>query len=247
MIVEEAYVLDIDDDDSELQGEWPFTLPPVQRILSAGLTFHAPVTFLVGENGSGKSTIVEALAEAYGLDVRGGHGGRRYASPVGKGSLGERLKLRTTSKGSRMKGRKAKGFFLRAETAFEVFNFMSDYGVAGYGDKHLSEISHGEGFLQVMEGRFTEPGLYLMDEPEAALSFSSCLRLMSTMDTLAGIGAQIICATHSPVLAALPGAEIYEIGDRGIHALNWEDLQLVDHWRRYMDNPATYLRHIVGG
>jgi predicted ATPase len=245
MIIEEAYVLDAGDDDPELQEQWPFTLPPVQQILSDGLTFGAPVTFLVGENGSGKSTIVEALAEVYGLDVRGGHAGRRYASPVGKGGLGERLKLRTTSKGSRMKGRKAKGFFLRAETAFAVFNFMSDHGVAGYGDKHLSEISHGEGFLQVMEGRFTEPGLYLMDEPEAALSFTSCLRLMSTMDNLTEIGAQIICATHSPVLAALPGAEIYEISDLGIHSVKWDDLQLVDHWRRYMEKPETYLRHVV--
>ena len=116
------------------------------------MRFTTPVTFLVGENGSGKSTLVEAIAEAYGLDVRGGHAGRKYASTVAKGPLGKHLKLDSTALGSIIvrRLRKTKGFFLRAETAYSVFEFMSDYGVEGYGEKHLSEVSHGEGFLQVL-------------------------------------------------------------------------------------------------
>jgi predicted ATPase len=225
--------------------EWPFTLPPVRQLAERGLRFAKPVTFLVGENGTGKSTLVEALAEAYGIDVRGGHGARRYASHLAKSPLGAALKLEMGPGGSGMRGaRNAKGFFLRAETAMGVFEFMS--GQPGYGDRDLRTVSHGEGFLQVVEGRFTQRGLFLMDEPESALSFGSCLRLLAVMDRLAEIGGQIICATHSPLLAALPGAAIWELGEHGIRASSWEDLQLVDHWRRFLARPDAYLRHITG-
>ena len=170
VIVERIFVASSAND--PVPDRWPFTLPAVRPIIGDGLRFSRPVTVLVGENGSGKSTIVEALAEAYGVDVRGGHAGRRYGSALPKSPLGERLRLVTTPRGARMKGRGAKGFFLRAETALGVFEFMSDYTVAGYGDRHLGRVSHGEGFLQVFEGRFTDVGLYILDEPEAALSFS---------------------------------------------------------------------------
>jgi predicted ATPase len=140
--------------------------------------------------------------------------------------------------------RRAKGFFLRAETALQVFEHMT--GLPGYGDRDLGSVSHGEGFLQVIEGRFNQPGLYLMDEPESALSFSSCLRLLATMDALVEIGGQIICATHSPLLAALPGATIWELGEFGIRTSRWENLELVDHWRRFMTHPDAYLRYLAG-
>lgn len=115
----------------------------------------------------------------------------------------------------------------------------------GFWEEPLTEQSHGEGFFAVLDAMFTRPGLYLMDEPEAALSFTSCLRLVSLMDHLASIGGQIICASHSPVLTVTPGADIFEVGERGIRRTAWEDLQLVDHWRRFMAKPALYLRHIV--
>lgn len=231
--------------DRPVPDEWPFTVPAIRQLAERGIRFDTPVTFLVGENGTGKSTLVEALAEAYGIDVRGGHGARRYASHLEKSRLGAGLRLEMGSGGRGMRGsRNAKGFFLRAETAMGVLEFMS--GLPGYGDRDLRTVSHGESFLQVFDGRFTERGLYLMDEPESALSFTSCLRLLATMDALAGIGAQIICATHSPLLAALPGATIWELGEFGIRASGWADLQLVDHWRRFMERPDAYLRHITG-
>jgi predicted ATPase len=224
---------------------WPFTLALVRQIADEGLAFVRPVTFLVGENGSGKSTLIEAIAEAYGVDVRGGHTGRRYNNAPAKGPLGQAIELVRTSVGSRMTGRRTQGFFLRAETALGVFEFMSDYGVAGYGDKHLAKVSHGEGFLRVLAGRFVGPGLYLMDEPEAALSFSSCLQLVAALDQLGKDGGQVICATHSPVLCALPGAQILELTDEGIQPREWEDLTLVNHWRQFMSEPNSYIRYVV--
>jgi predicted ATPase len=222
-----------------LPSAWPFTLAPVAQLVD-GVRFETGLTFLVGENGSGKSTLVEGVAEAYGMDVRGGHGGRRYASPEAKGPLGEALDL-TLGRGSR--GRR--GFFLRAETAHGVFQFMSEHGVAGYGERHLGEVSHGEGYLQVLEGRFAETGLYLLDEPEAPLSFESCLVLVRVLYDAVRNGSQVICATHSPLLTAIPGAQIIELSDEGLTDRAWEDLDVVTHWRRYLADPQLYLRHVL--
>lgn len=137
-----------------------------------------------------------------------------------------------------------RGFFLRAETALEALNGERR-------SKRLSrspdEMSHGEGFLLAFRERFSQRGLYVRDEPEAALSFSSCLELVGLMDELASGGAQIICATHSPLLTALPGAEIVEVGEHGMRRVQWSELGLVDHWRRYLSDPRAYLRHVLTG
>lgn len=106
-------------------------------------------------------------------------------------------------------------------------------------------MSHGEGFLTVLDSMFSKPGLYLMDEPEAALSFSSCLRLVAVINRIAKLGGQVICATHSPLLAAIPEAEILELGYHGIRKVSWKELSLVDHWRRYLNDPSFYLRHVL--
>lgn len=238
LLVERAYVVP-EPDDFDL---WPFSLPPVRQLCSEGISFSRPVTMLVGENGSGKSTLIEALAEASGIDVRGGHGGRRYATDQRKGPLGSRLQLETPP---RSKLKAGAGFFLRAETALGVFEFMSDHEVPGYGERHLARVSHGEGYLQVLTERFTRRALYLLDEPEAPLSFQSCLALIRVLVDVVDLGAQVICATHSPVLAALPDAELLEIGDHGIRPIAWEDLEVVSHLRRYLKEPGSYLRHLL--
>lgn len=226
-------------------GEWPYSVPCVAELARRGMTFERPITMLVGENGSGKSTLVEAFAEAYGLDARGGRAGRKYGNVRPKTPLGEVLRLESTAEGARIRGGsrlKRKGFFLRAETAFGLMETVS--GMRGYWDEDTSELSHGEGFLTVFASMFDEPGLYVMDEPEAALSFTSCLQLVGLMQRLGESGAQVICATHSPILAATPGAEIIEIGDDGVRRTKWEDLELVEHWRRYLLDPQSYLRHL---
>jgi predicted ATPase len=226
--------------------DWPFTLPPVRQLAEQGLSFERPVTFLVGENGSGKSTIVEAIADACKISSQGGKAGTKYASTGEPTALGDVLRTDLTSDGLRLISgprRRRSGFFFRAETLFTLAQNVS--GMLGFWEEDLVEQSHGEGFFTVLDTMLARPGLYLMDEPEAALSFMSCLRLVALMDHLADTGGQVVCATHSPVLAATPGADIIELGDHGYRHTRWEDLRLVDHWRRFMAKPDLYLRHVT--
>lgn len=228
-------------------GAWPFSVPCVAEVVKRGLEFTKPVTFFVGDNGSGKSTLVEAIAEGFRLDAHGGRAGARTGRPnPTRTPLGEVLRLETTAKGARMLGGprlKKKGFFLRAETAFSMTEKLG--GVLGYWEDNTAEMSHGEGFAAVFRAMFRDPGFYVLDEPESALSFTSCLQLVALMHELGRSGAQVVCATHSPILAATPGADIIELGEHGYRRVAWQDLELVDHWRRYLDNPAAYLRHIT--
>ena len=225
---------------------WPFDIPCVRALVRDGLDLRCPVTFLVGENGSGKSTLVEAIAEAAGLDARGGRAGRKYGNQREKTPLGQVMRLGLTREGTRMRTgprTKRKGYFLRTETLFGFAEAVN--GLPGYWTEDIAVQSHGEGFLVIFRDMFREPGLYLMDEPEAALSFSSCLRLVALMHELGRSGAQVICATHSPVLAATPGADIIEIGDFGFRRVEWDRLDIVGHWRRYLADPNAYLRHVI--
>ena len=248
MLVRRVYVSETSpgDDQALDRSVWPCTVPCVADLVDNGLAFSRPVTFLVGENGSGKSTLVEAIAEAFGLDARGGRAGRKYTNDRPKTALGEQLRLDLTAEGARMLSgsrRRKKGYFLRAETAFGFMEVVS--GMPGYWDEDTSVMSHGEGFFAVFDTMFREPGLYVMDEPEAALSFTSCLRLVKLMHELGRSGAQVICATHSPILASTPDADIIEVGEHGSRRTTWADLELVDHWRRYLDHPEAYLRHLL--
>jgi predicted ATPase len=221
---------------------WPFTVPAIRVMAESGIKLTSPVTFLVGENGSGKSTIIEAIAEVFRIDVRGGHGGRQWASPLDEGALSPWLQLLPPI----ARRKNVKSFFLRSETAKGVLEFMSDTGVQGYGERHNAEVSHGESFLQVLEGRFNTQGLYLLDEPEAPFSFRSCLALISVLDELARGGSQIICATHSPLLTSLPGAQILELAEEGIAPRAWRDLDLTQNWLAFLEDPESYLKYLTG-
>jgi predicted ATPase len=121
---------------------------------------------------------------------------------------------------------------------------MSGYKLDGYGE-HTSVVSHGESYLQVFAGRFEGPGLYLMDEPEAPLSFQSCLALMSVLADLVASGGQVVCCTHSPILTALTGATILEANKDGLREVQWKDLEMVAHYRTYLTNPNRYLKHLL--
>lgn len=221
---------------------WPFTVPAIRALAEAGITLTSPVTFLVGENGSGKSTIIEAIAEVFRIDVRGGHGGRQWASSLEPGVLSSHIQLLPPM----ARRKRIKSFFLRAETAKGVLEFMSDQRVPGYGDRHNADVSHGESFLQVLEGRFNTMGLYLLDEPEAPFSFRSCLALISVLGELARGGSQVICATHSPLLTSLPGAQNLELSDQGISPRAWRDLELTQNWFRFLQDPDSYLKYLTG-
>lgn len=222
---------------------------PALRPLFAGavVDLTAPLTFVVGENGSGKSTLVEAVAEQFGLDARGGR-----ASVPGvnrdteKTPLGEVLRLDLTDRGLAMRRGprlSRKGFFLRAETVLEMNERFG--GWHGYWAQDVNTQSHGEGFFNIIDAMLAEPGFYVLDEPESALSFQSCLRLAAHLGELRDSGAQIICATHSPVLSAVPGAQIIEMRPTGPADTVWDELAVVQHWRRFLNHPQTYLDELV--
>lgn len=213
---------------------WPMTVPAVEHVVRRGLDLDPGVTFLVGENGSGKSTIVEAVAEAYGLSPEGGTRNSHHSTRVTESPLGAALTLQRGLGAGRW------GFFLRAETMHGWYTHQEQYG-----GPSLHEMSHGESFLEVLRTRFDSAGFYCLDEPEAALSFSSTLGLVAALDEVVAKGGQVLCATHSPVLAAMPGATILEVGPWGLRPRAWADLELVEHWRAYLADPQRYLRHVV--
>jgi predicted ATPase len=224
------------------RGSWPMTVTAVAQLVDEGLDLAPGVTFLVGENGSGKSTIVEAVAMAYGLGPEGGSTGSRHATRSTESPLGRTLRLR------RGLGSGRRGFFLRAETMHGFYSYLEANPGPQHPDRRdpdFHEMSHGESFLEVLRTRFDSPGFYCLDEPEAALSFSSTLGLISTLHRIAEEGGQVLCATHSPVLAAMPGATILEVGDWGYRRTAWDELELVEHWRAYLAAPGRYLRHVL--
>jgi predicted ATPase len=223
------------------EGVWPWTVPAVAEIAAHGVRLTSSIVVLMGANGSGKSTLLEAIAEGYGLDVRGGHGGRKYASTLEKSPLGEAIMLDRTVVGSAMTRRDAKGFYLRAETAFGMLEYMTGAGMPGYGDKPSWEVSHGESYLQAILGRFSGPGLYLLDEAEGPLSFESTLQLLYRLqDVAAERATQVIYATHSPMVAALPGAQILEMTEQGVAERQWAELESVALWKRFLGRPDRF-------
>ncbi|PRY31480.1 AAA family ATPase [Pseudosporangium ferrugineum] len=213
---------------------WWAAIPAVAALLDHGLNIPAGVTFLVGENGSGKSTLIEALAAAHGLNPEGGSRDARHSSRVTESPLGEALKVIRTP------GRRANAYFLRAETMHGLYTYLES--LPGSPDHDLHDRSHGEGFLELLARKFRGYGFYLMDEPEAPLSFTSTLGLLARLDALRADGAQIVVATHSPLLTALPGATILELGEHGIRRTAWDELEVVGHWRRFLGDPGSYMR-----
>lgn len=219
--------------------QWPATIPAVGQLLADGLELRTGVTFLVGENASGKSTLVEAVAGAYGLSAEGGTAFGHHSTRVSESPLQGALGLQRGVGSGRW------GFFLRAETMHSWYTYLEQHPDPGGHDPRFHEMSHGESFLKLLEARFDSVGFYCLDEPEAALSFSSTLGLMVVLDRLAREGSQILCATHSPVLASLPDARILEVGGWGIRETSWTELELVTHWKLYLDAPDRYLRHLL--
>jgi predicted ATPase len=221
------------------RGAWWATIPAIKAVLEHGLNVPAGVTFLVGENGSGKSTLVEALAGAHGLNPEGGSRGAMHSTRVTESPLGEALRVVRTP------GRRANAYFLRAETTHGLYTYLEDLPGPNP-DRDLHERSHGEGFLHLLERKFQGYGFYLMDEPEAPLSFTSTLGLLARLDDLRSDGAQVVVATHSPMLTALPGATILELGPHGIRRTTWAELEIVADWRRFLSAPESFLRPLLG-
>jgi len=220
-----------------------FNIPAMAAI--ERLRLDQPVTMIAGDNGSGKSTILEAVAAAIGFDEQGGELERlgelpAVPRPVLDGALAPELS------GTRPRN----GYYLRAESFFNVAAFV-DSGdrfapdLSLYGDTPLHEQSHGESFLALAANRFGAESLYLLDEPEAALSVTGALALLAIVMRAAEAGAQFVIATHSPILLAVPDAVIYELDDDGINPAAYDDLEAVRLTRAFLDAPERYLRAIM--
>jgi predicted ATPase len=217
---------------------WPATVPAVKQLLYEGLELPSGLTVLVGENGSGKSTVMEMLAEACELNPQGGSAlAKLFRTRDSEPGLGTHLVVERGATRPRW------SYFLRADTMHTLYSYLEDN--PGRRQERLHELSHGEGFLEILRTRVNQPGFYLMDEPDAPLSFTACLGLVALLHDLAQEGSQAIVATHSPIVAAVPGASILELGDWGIRGARWEELHLVGAWRRFLTEPASYFRHLL--
>ncbi len=218
---------------------WPYRIPAVAHLLERGLDL-AQATILVGENGSGKSTILEAVAEAYGFNPEGGSTGARFSTAATESPLAQELQL------VRGAGAARGGYFLRAETMHGLFSYLESTGADPF-----HRFSHGESFRAILDSRTrtargdVRPGLYVLDEPESALSFTSSLHALATLvDLLTHKNVQVLMATHSPILAALPGASIWQLDRDGLAPAAWADLDLVVNERYFLADPERFLRHL---
>lgn len=208
------------------------------------LELHPSVTFLVGPNGSGKSTLIEAIAVAAGLNAEGGGRNFRFATQETHAALHEYVTLVK-------RGRPSTDYFLRAESFYNVASTLdsmqreSGNALGAYGGRSLHGQSHGESFLSVVVDRFGPDGLYLLDEPEAALSPQGQLALLRRIHDLVEAGSQFVIATHSPILIALPDVTIYALSDDGVAKVPFDEVEHVELYRAFLSDPARFLHHLL--
>ena len=223
--------------DRAVPGEYPFSVPAVAN--GFPLTLRSPVTFFVGENGSGKSTVLEALAWSAGFGTQGGNRDHKFSEDGDGQPLGRALKLS-------WRQRSTEGFFLRAETFFNFSSYLEsvESTFSRYGGESFHRKSHGEAFLSLFEHRF-EDGLFLLDEPEAALSPQRQLAFLRILYELTQPRiAQFVIATHSPLLLAFPGATVLSFDDGSIQEVDYRD---TDHYRvtrDFLEAPERFFRYL---
>ncbi|HEY1538035.1 MAG TPA: hypothetical protein VGF63_01450 [Solirubrobacteraceae bacterium] len=222
----------------------PFDVPAIATIEEIRL--DASVTLLAGDNGTGKSTVVEAVAEAMGFSDQGGELQRLGELPAVPRDV-----LDATHEPVLSRHKPRDGYFLRAESFFNVAAFVdggSEFApdLSRYGDVPLHEQSHGESFLALAANRFGGHCIYVFDEPEAALSVSGALALLAIVVRASESGAQFVIATHSPVLLAIPGARVYELSADGVAETAYDDLEAVRLMRGFLDAPERYVRAALG-
>lgn len=228
---------DLPMDDLVYEGDIPFVRDLIQK--KAEIEFTKEITFIVGENGVGKSTLLENMAVEYGFNREGGSKNFRFSTKESKASLNKYMRLVKSPIGPR------DGFFYRGESFFNVATKIENLKLEdSYGGYSLHSQSHGQGFLSLIENRFWGHGLYILDEPESALSPLSLLSFMTYMNKLVKDDSQFIIATHSPILMAYPGALIYQMGEKGINRVELEE---VDHYRitkDFLSNPQRSFKYL---
>lgn len=229
--------------ESDSKAEYPFSLP----LFSGGfhLAFNKPITFIVGENGSGKSTLLESLAKVIGFNTLGGNKNHNFQnSSADNFDLSRNMKLSWSIKQSQ-------GFFFRAETFFQFANNLDnlagfqDKGIYNaYGGKSLQKQSHGESFMSFFNNKVTE-GIYILDEPESALSPERQLTLISILNELSRTDkCQFIIATHSPLLISVPNSELFEIENGSLIPKNYKETKQFNLYKNFIDNPERFLHYL---
>ena len=218
---------------------YPFNIPAVRAIEC--MQFHPGVTFFVGENGSGKSTVLEAIAVALGYGAEGGTKNVQFSTTEESISpLHEVLRL------VRSFSRPKDGYFLRAESFFNVATYMDEIGyLKSYGDRSLHARSHGEAFMALLVHKFRGNGLYLLDEPEAALSPQRQLAALTAIHQLVQQSSQFIIATHSPILLSYPNARIFQFDAAGISEVKYEETEHFAVTRDFLNNYPRRLDQLL--
>jgi predicted ATPase len=224
---------------------YPFSLPALRNFRE--LLFHPKVTFFVGENGTGKSTLLEGIAAAWGFNPEGGSINFRFNTRASHSDLHKALTLVKTPK------RPKDGYFLRAESFFNVATEIEELDrepgtpriISSYGGRSLHEQSHGESFMALLLHRFGGHGLYVLDEPEAALSPARQLAMLARLHDLTELNSQFIIATHSPILMAYPNSIIYQIDESGINQVDYRSTEHYLVMRSFMNDPELSLDRLL--
>ncbi len=228
---------------------YPFNLPAIRNLDT--LAFHPKVTFFVGENGAGKSTLLEALAVLYGLNPEGGSRNFNFATRASHSALDGCLRLAKTF------NTPGDSYFLRAESYFNVATEIERLDrerepmppvpplIDSYGGQSLHEQSHGESFFALFKNRFGGNGLYLMDEPEAALSPRRQIAFLAILHDFCKRGSQFVIATHSPIIMAYPDALLYVFGADGIRAVPYTETEHYTLTRGFLSNPTRTLSELM--
>jgi predicted ATPase len=222
---------------------YPFTVPAIATLTE--LKFHSRITFFAGENGSGKSTLLEAIAAHYGFGREGGNRNFNFTTTDSNGSVDPLVRALRLS----FDVRTGKGFFLRAESFFNAATYIDQIGItAPYGYRSLHERSHGETFLEVIQEKFRAAGLFLLDEPEAALSPQRQLAFLVLIhDVLKKYkDAQFIVSSHSPVLLGYPNAQILSFDDGHVHEIAYDEIPAAQIVRRFVNDRENFLAKLLG-
>ena len=219
---------------------YPFNIPVVRYLEKIGnLPLEKPVTFFVGENGTGKSTLIEAIAVAMGFNGEGGSRDFFFSTQDTHSELCDYL---TISKSMWPKD----GFFLRAESFYNTASYLEENStMARYGGVSFHEQSHGESFLALAMNRFEGNGLYILDEPESALSPQRLMSLLVVIDELVKNNSQFIIATHSPILMAYPNADILEFSERGIQKVGYRETEHYKITKQFIDMPERMVKYLL--
>lgn len=222
--------------------DYPFNIPAVYYLnRTGGIALEKPVTFLVGENGTGKSTLIEAIAVAMGFNAEGGSRDFYFDTRNTHSELYEYLQLIKTI-------RPQDGFFLRAESFYNTASYLEDNSnLIRYGGVSFHEQSHGESFLALVINRFEGKGLYILDEPEAALSPQRLMSLLVAIDELVKDNSQFIIATHSPILMAYPNAEILQFTEKGITKVSYRETEHYKITKQFIDTPERMIKYLLEG